>query len=201
MKKVEQIILVDGDNISPSQLTHVLTHIRQEGFTTVDIFCNKQSLHRWISRKEFQDANYKVCEVVPQAADLKLKSKIIEIYTHCMLFSATKPKIFIAVNDTTFLSDINNLAHNFDVTVISSTSVLLDLQGIDSISLQKEINCNQTLSVEQQIHQLLCQPTDLAVLGNLLISHGITYQPPLSLFIQQLGFSIKANKVLPKSAH
>lgn len=181
----ESLLLIDGDNISPKMLS---TIISKEAISKlqVEIFCNTESSTGWIKFEKFSNSTLYLVKTKPQEADLRIKSRMIEILS-LKANEAELTNIYFASNDKTFIEDMKNLSHKFNVTYISQHSSLCRYKNLNTIN----INCNLSLSEKQLIKTSM----PLVKVGSVLKINDIYYPGKLSNFLVSQGFKVSNNTI------
>lgn len=176
------LLLVDGDNVSPITLKNTIETMSHNNFQ-IEVFCNCFGAKCWLKEEKFDDVIYHLVKTEPQAADLKMKSKMIQLLVDYSSFKFAN--IFIATNDHTFKNDIACLSKVFSTSVISSSGSLLSIPNVRAIEIAR---VEKTLSPETR--GLIKCGQNLASVGSLLKSKGVVYEYSLSKFLQINGFVV-----------
>jgi len=187
-KNNNSLLLIDGDGISPKYLHSLLEGL---GLNRCDmqirIFCNTDSARSWVGCKKFTKAQYILSPVEPQSADLKIKTKFIRLLTEQYLSGNRYHKnIYLAVNDTTFYEDIENLAKVFNITLLSSTQRLLNIKNVNAVALSKP--ALHILSHHER--SLIKVNMPLVQIGHLFKINGIKYHIKLSDYLTSQGIEV-----------
>jgi hypothetical protein len=184
----KHLLLIDGDNVSPAALKSTINNCAMGINVSTEVFCNCISAPGWIKVRDFDDAVYYLVKTEAQAADLKLKSRIIQILANYSSYNFTH--IYLATNDHTFKSDISSLSKLFPTSVISSSSHLLSIPNITAIPIATN---TEVLNIEEK--KLIQNGDCLAQVGSLLKSNGIVYECSLSKFLRSNGFVVEKDTV------
>ncbi len=178
------LMLVDGDNISAIALKNTIKSYELGTNIRIEVFCNCVGARGWLKEHEFDEVVYNLVKTEPQAADLKLKSKIIELLANYSTYNFTH--IYLATNDHTFKSDITFLSKIFPTSVISSSGYLLSIPSINAIPI-----ISITEKLDTKAKNLVQHGDSLATVGSLFKKNDIAYKRSLSNFLQSNGFIIK----------
>ena len=180
----KRLLLVDGDNLSPVALNRTISNCVLDNNIRIEIFCNCISAPRWIKIRDFDDAIFYLVKQEIQAADLKLKSRIIQLLTNYSESNFTH--IYLATSDHTFKSDIVSLSKLFPMFVITASNHLLSIPNITAIPIA---SVPGVLNIEGK--KLIQRGDSLVKIGNLLKNNGIIYENNLSKFLRSNGFVIE----------
>lgn len=176
----KHLLLIDGDNLSPKTLSNIIPHEVMNYNLKIEIFCTIENSSRWIKSEQFSKANFLLVKTKPQEADLRIKSRVIELA--CLKSKKAKlTKIYFASNDKTFIEDVTHLSQKFDVTYISQHSLC-------SNTNLKTINTTHNLTLNEK--QLIKLSMPLFNVGIILKKNGVTYQGKLTKFLIYQGFKV-----------
>jgi hypothetical protein len=184
----KHLLFVDGDNISPVALKNTINNCALGTNMRIEVFCNCIGAKGWLKEREFDEAVYNLVKTEPQAADLKLKSRIIKLLATHSSYNFTQ--IYIATNDHTFRSDIASLSNIFPTSVVSTSSYLLSIPNTTAIPMATN---TEVLNMEEK--RLIQIGDCLPRVGSLLKSNGIVYECSLSKFLRSNGFVVEKDTV------
>lgn len=177
---IKCLMLIDGDNLSPKAVSSIISHEVMNYNLKIEIFCTIENSSRWIKSEQFSKANFLLVKTEPQEADLRIKSRVIEL-AFMKSKEAKLTKIYFASNDKTFIEDVSHLSQKFDVTYISQHSLC-------SNTNLKTINTTHNLTLNEK--QLIKLSMPLFNVGIILKKNGVTYQGKLTKYLTYQGFKV-----------
>jgi len=194
-RKERSLMLVDGDNISAKALKKLLSNNQIDNkHLKIEVFCNTYGVKGWVNVNFFSNVSYFIVDQTPQSADLKLKSRLINLLSIRDLENEFT-HIYLASNDNTFKDDIENLSNVFDVSIISNSKGLRNIPNVTSMPMTKSNTKSMKDFMPQDKRQLIVKEMSLVKVGSILKLNDIEYKSKLTEFLIFNGYEIIDGKI------
>ncbi len=188
---VNSLFIIDGDNVSVNSIRGFITKLVPYINCKVEIYCNENSAKHWRTGNilELDVASFYLTDNTPQAADLKIMTRMIDLLSDDKNQTLSYKHIYFCSQDKGYRSALYFLARVVPVTVLSGTSALLNIRNTQSIQLNTPTKQDKTFD-----YSLINISMPLAKIGSILREHDIKYKN-LSTFLINEGFKIKNDRI------